>query len=157
MHVFEDEQPGHQPRWQRRLPWTDATDRTEALRQKIPINLRREPHQRVAKVDNRLQRRPKQIVLTIVARLAQDFPPTANPQSKESQNTKIRYPKMQENRDPAPAFLQNRILVRIKSQRSINDFRILHGRLALLWQILAIDWRNWIERSRCRGVRGKVA
>jgi hypothetical protein len=28
-----------------------------------------------------------------------------------------------------------------------------HGidRLALLWQNLAIDWRNWIERSRCRG------
>jgi hypothetical protein len=36
---------------------------------------------------------------------------------------------MQENRDPAPAFLQNPILVRIKSQRSINDFRILHGQL----------------------------
>jgi uncharacterized membrane protein YeaQ/YmgE (transglycosylase-associated protein family) len=31
------------------------------------------------------------------------------------------------------------------------------GYLALLWQNLAIDWRNWIERSRCRGVRGKVA
>ena len=35
----------------------------------------------------------------------------------------------QENRDPPPAFLQNPILVRIKSQQSINDFRILHGRL----------------------------
>src|SRR4249919_2293962 len=29
--------------------------------------------------------------------------------------------------------------------------------LALLWQNLAMDWRNWIERSRCRGVRGEVA
>ena len=29
--------------------------------------------------------------------------------------------------------------------------------LALLWQIIAIDRRNWIERSRCRGVRGEVA
>jgi hypothetical protein len=111
-------------------PGADATDRTEALRQKIPINLRREPDQRVAKVDNRLQRRPKKIVLTIVARLAQGFPPTANPPSKESQNTKIRNPKMQENRVPAPAFLQNLILVRIKSQRSINHFRILHGQLS---------------------------
>jgi hypothetical protein len=36
---------------------------------------------------------------------------------------------MQENQDPAPAFLQNLILVRIKSQRSINHFRILHGQL----------------------------
>jgi hypothetical protein len=31
-----------------------------------------------------------------------------------------------------PAFLQNPILGRIKSQRSINDFRILHGRRHLL-------------------------
>jgi hypothetical protein len=29
--------------------------------------------------------------------------------------------------------------------------------LALLWQNLAIDRRYRIERSRCRGVRGKVA
>jgi hypothetical protein len=29
--------------------------------------------------------------------------------------------------------------------------------LTLLWQNFAIDWRNWIERSRCRGVRGEVA
>jgi hypothetical protein len=42
-HVLEDEQPGHQPRWQRRLPWLYATYRTKALRQKIPINLRRKP------------------------------------------------------------------------------------------------------------------
>jgi hypothetical protein len=36
---------------------------------------------------------------------------------------------MQENRVLAPAFLQKLILVRIKSQRSINHFRILHGQL----------------------------
>jgi hypothetical protein len=59
------------------------------------------------------------------------FPPTANLPSKESQNTKIRNPKTQENRDPAPAFLQNLILVQVKSQRSINHFRILHGRLGI--------------------------
>jgi hypothetical protein len=29
--------------------------------------------------------------------------------------------------------------------------------LALLWQIVAIDWRNRIERSRYRGVNGEVA
>jgi hypothetical protein len=63
VHVFEDEQPGHQPRWQRRLHRPYATDRTDALRQKIPINLRRKSHQREAKVDDRLQRRPKNVVL----------------------------------------------------------------------------------------------
>ena len=39
VHVFEDEQPGHQPRRQRWLPRSDAADRTEALRQKIPVDL----------------------------------------------------------------------------------------------------------------------
>src|ERR1700757_4153738 len=78
VHVFEDEQPGHQPRRQRWLPRPDATDRTEASRQELPINLRRQPHQRMAKVDDLLQRWAKQIVLTIVARLAHGSPPTAN-------------------------------------------------------------------------------
>ena len=78
VHVFEDEQPGHQPRWQRRLARPYATDRTEALRQKIPIDLRRQPHQRMAKVDDLLQRRAKQVVLAVVARLAHRSPPTAN-------------------------------------------------------------------------------
>src|ERR1700731_4425172 len=105
VHVFEDEQPGHQPRWQRRLARPYATDRTEALRQKIPINLRRKPHQRMAKVDDRLQRRPKQVVLAIVARLTHGSPPTANLAVKgitnrlnpESQNAR--------KSRPAPGFL----------------------------------------------------
>src|SRR5258706_782913 len=70
VHMFEDEQPGHQPCWQWRLPRPYATYRAEALRQKIPINLRREPHQRMAKIDDLLQRPAKQIVLAVVARLA---------------------------------------------------------------------------------------
>src|SRR2546423_1150623 len=38
----------------------------------------REPHQRMAKVDDLLERRAKQVVLAIVARLAHRSPPTAN-------------------------------------------------------------------------------
>src|SRR6201987_4941358 len=101
VRVFEDEQPGHQPRWQRRLARPYATDRTEALRQKIPINLRREPHQRVAKVDDRLQRRAKQVVLAIVARLAHDSPPTANLAVKGITNRPN--PESQNARKPRPA------------------------------------------------------
>src|SRR5258705_12191922 len=67
VHMFEDEQPGHQPCWQWRLPRAYATYPAEALRQKIPINLRREPHQRMAKIADLLQRRAKQIVLAGVA------------------------------------------------------------------------------------------
>src|SRR5258707_3740438 len=70
VHMFEDEQPGHQPCWQWRLPRPYATYPAEALRQKIPINLRREPHQRMAKIDDLLPRRAKTIVLAGVARPA---------------------------------------------------------------------------------------
>src|SRR5882724_4618140 len=49
--------------------------------------------------------------------------------SKESRSVQIRNPKTQENRDPPPAFLQNRILAQVKSSRQINRFQILHGRL----------------------------
>ena len=56
------------------------TRQTELKRpaRKPPINLRRQPHQRMAKVDDLLQSGTKQIVLTIVARLAHGSPPTAN-------------------------------------------------------------------------------
>ena len=109
-------------------PGPSATDRTEASRQEVPIDLRRQTHQRMAKVDDLLQRWTKQIVLTIVARLAHGFSPTANLAVKGITNRQIRNPKTQENQDLPTAFLQNRILAHVKSQRWINRFRILHGR-----------------------------
>src|SRR6476620_11174434 len=48
--------------------------------------------------------------------------------SKESRSRQIRNPKTQENQDLPTAFLQNRILAHVKSQRRINRFRILHRR-----------------------------
>src|SRR5437016_5647671 len=48
---------------------------------------------------------------------------------KESRTPPIGNPKTQENQHPPPAFLQNRILDQLKSQRQINRFRILHRRL----------------------------
>jgi len=83
----------------------------------------------MAKVDDLLQAGPKQIILTIVAGLAHGSPPTANLAVKgitNRQNTEL---KTQENRYPTPAFLQIPILAQLKLQRSINCFRILHGRL----------------------------
>jgi hypothetical protein len=47
-----------------------------------PINLCRQTHQRTAKVDDLIKRWAKQIVVTIVARLAHGFPQTANLPSK---------------------------------------------------------------------------
>src|SRR5260370_25373876 len=68
VHMFEDEQPGHQPCWQWRLPRPYATYPAEALRQKIPINLPREPHQPMAKIYDLPHRRAKQKLLPVGAR-----------------------------------------------------------------------------------------
>src|SRR5258705_11835256 len=57
------------------------------------------------------------------------LPNSESPPSKESRSRQIRNPKTQENQDLPTAFLQNRILAHVKSQRRINRFRILHGRL----------------------------
>ena len=70
VHVFDDEQPGHQSRRQRRLSSAHAADRAKAPPHKVPIDLPSEQNQRMARIDDLLQGRLKQIVLSIVARLA---------------------------------------------------------------------------------------
>src|SRR5262249_55336764 len=70
--------PGHRPRRHGRRPGPTPTHGAEAPRQKVPIDLPRQPHQRMAKVDDLLEKRAKQVVLAIVARLAHRSPPTAN-------------------------------------------------------------------------------
>jgi hypothetical protein len=76
----------------------------------------------MAKIDDLLQRRAKQIVLAVVARLAHGSSLTANLAVKGTMNPASRESKTQEIRHPHPAFLQNRLLAQVKSQRSINRF-----------------------------------
>src|SRR5262249_33308460 len=76
VHMLENEQPGHQPRRQRRLPRSHPTHRAEASRQKVPIDLPRQPHQRMAKVDDLLERRAEPGVPGVGARPAHPAPPT---------------------------------------------------------------------------------
>src|SRR5215472_4236780 len=82
----------------------------------------------MTRIDDLLQRRAKQVILTVVARLAHRSPRQRISPSKESRTAQIGNPETQENLGAHPAFLQNRLLARVKSSRSINRFRILHGR-----------------------------
>ncbi len=50
----------------------------------IPIDLLRQPHQRMAKVDDLRQKRPKQVILTIAARLAHRPPQQRIPKRKKT-------------------------------------------------------------------------
>ena len=70
--------------------------------------------------------------------VARVCPPTANLTVKGITNRRNPESQTQENRDPSPAFLQNRMLAHVKSQRRINHFRILHGRPIIGSRFLAI-------------------
>lgn len=50
VHVLEDEQAGYQPARQRRQLGPVPTHRTKAPRNKVPIDLRSQPHQGMAQV-----------------------------------------------------------------------------------------------------------
>src|SRR5262249_32009584 len=95
----------------------------EASRQKVPIDLPRQPHQRMAKVDDLLERRAKQGVPAIVARLAHRSPPPRISPSKESRTAPIGKSQYQENTHAPPAFLQNRLLAQVKLHRSREILR----------------------------------
>src|SRR5262245_64188075 len=93
----------------------------------------------MAKVDDLLERRAKQVVLAIVARLAHRSPRQRISPSKESQTAQIGNPKPQENPLAHTAFLQNRLLAQVKSSRSINRFRILPAPLSnVLFSVLPL-------------------
>ena len=66
MHVVEDKQPRHQPGRQPRLLRTRRAHAGKALIEKLPIDLARQPHQRMAKVDDVFQCRPQQVPLPII-------------------------------------------------------------------------------------------
>ena len=69
--------------------------------------------------------------------------------SKKSRSAQIRYLKTKENRNPRPAFLQNRIIAQAKSPRQINRFRIPHGRLPMRPRnSAAIIPLFWLRRFR---------
>jgi len=74
VHVLQDEQPCDQARRQRWLARTWRADAGKPAVEKPPIDLARQPHQRMAEVDDVLQRRPQQILLTIVPWLCHRAP-----------------------------------------------------------------------------------
>lgn len=93
VHVLEDQQPRDQPGRQRRLPGPGPVHRTKTRCHELPIDLPGQPHQRVPEVDDRLQRRPEQLDLTIVARSAHRSLPSANAAQGNHVSPKMRIPK----------------------------------------------------------------
>jgi len=77
VHMLKDQKPGNQPGGERRLPGTGATHRAEPPVDEIPVDLSRQACQRMPEIDDLLQGRPEQILVTPIARLAHcSFPET---------------------------------------------------------------------------------
>ena len=128
MHVLEDEETGDQPHRQRRLSVSRRIDLAEAPVEETPVDLSRQPHQRMAHVDDRFQRRPEKVGLPIVARFRHLDPPRRIDAGIESKNARMRNPKSPETRPRDRAFLQNRLLRRPGKPQWINELPVLHGR-----------------------------
>src|SRR5207248_7739236 len=77
--------------------------------EKLPIDLARQPHQRMSKIDDVLERRSQQILLTIVSRLRHRAPNADDPPRNR---TKRRKPESQFARNPAlnPRFLAKTVI-----------------------------------------------
>ena len=75
VHVLQNQQPRYQSRRQARLTGSRRADAGKAAVEKPPIDHPRQPRQRMAEIDDILQRRPQQILLTIVPWLRHRVPP----------------------------------------------------------------------------------
>jgi hypothetical protein len=71
---FKINNPGYQPRRQRRLTHTRRANAGKPAVEKPPINLAPQPYQRMAVIDDRFQRRTQQILLTVVPWLCHRVP-----------------------------------------------------------------------------------
>src|SRR6516225_3971934 len=96
MHGLEDEEAGDEPHRQRRLSVSRRVDLAEAPVEETPVDLRRQPHQRMAQVDDRFQGRLEQVRLPIVARFRHLDPPCRINAGIESKNPQMRNPKSPE-------------------------------------------------------------
>ena len=102
MSVLEDEQTCNEPCRQQRLAWPGLADRGKALFQEAPVDLLRQPHQRVAHIDDLIQRRPEQVLLPLVARLRHGLSPSHHHPLRESRSAQNRNPKSQESHAKIP-------------------------------------------------------
>lgn len=128
MHVLQDEEPRHQPRRQTGPARTRPAHRAEALVEEQPVDLARPPHQRMAHVDDLIERRTQQVLLRSSRGPAIVSPSCQNPAIRGSRSAQKRNPKSQENRSLIAAFLQIRLLQPADFSASINAIRFLHGR-----------------------------
>jgi hypothetical protein len=106
MHVLEDRQPRHQPRWQRRMSDLVGIDRAETLLEEAPGNRPTELRQRVVHVDDLVEPRLEEIILPAVPPLLGPHRITLRQADGETESRPNAPINLQEIKLTAAAFLQ---------------------------------------------------
>src|SRR5438067_3952965 len=83
----------------------------------------------MSKIDNVLERRSQQILLTIGLAASPSRPPTLMTHHGIAQSVEKRNPNSPENRPRTRGFLQKRLFQTRSSAALLNGFGVLHGRL----------------------------
>ena len=124
--VFEYHQPRHQPRGQRRLTGAVRVGLPKRPLQECPVCLARQPHQRMAQIDDLVQPRSEQVLF---ARLT-TFPWLHRaPQHRIVSNAGNHESNLQGIAIRRRSFRQNRLLLAVGFRFQINGLEILRGRL----------------------------
>src|ERR1700757_4380812 len=151
MRVLQDEQPGDQPHRQRRLTRPRLAHCGKALLQELPVDLTRQAHQRLAHVDDLIQRRPEQILLSLVARLRHSFSPKRYPPSENHEAPKIGIPK-RKKAGPKPRFPAKSITHPLRlmptTQRDLNSSRATTYRNCNRARSKLKYFSTWYRRDR---------
>ena len=106
MHVLENREPRHQPRWQRRMSDLVGIDRAEPLLEEAPVDRPTELHQRVVQVDNLVEPRLEEIILPAVPPLLGPHRITLRQADGETESRPNAPINLQEIKLTAAAFLK---------------------------------------------------
>jgi hypothetical protein len=129
MHVLEDRQPRHQPRWQRRMSDLVGIDRAETLLEEAPVDRPTELRQRVVHVDDLVEPRLEEIILPAVPPLLGPHRITsAKPTGGQNHDKPIRSICKKTGPPPSLSCKCNDLPIRANASK-IRRFRILHRRL----------------------------
>ena len=120
--------PGDQPRRQPGLARSGRVHRAEALVEKTPIDLRRQPHQRVTHVDNLIEGRLEQVLLAIIPRSCHAFP-NADAALRESRTRKIETANCRKLAALPRLSCESDYFDPSRSDTQLNNLLVLHGRL----------------------------
>src|SRR5271154_103651 len=106
MHMLENREPRHQPRWQRRMSALVGIDRAEPLLEEAPVDRPTELHQRVVQVDDLVEPRLEEIILPAVPPLLGPHRITLRQADGETESRPNAPINLQEIKLTAAAFLQ---------------------------------------------------